>query len=97
MCSVLGTLALSIARERCAERTLRMPVCKTPLCPPAWRIDVNHADAATLEVLPGVGPGLAERIVHDRAVHGPFAGPSDLDRVAGVGPVLLERIRPFVR
>lgn len=97
MCSALGTLALLIAWERCAERMLRIPACGTPLCPPAWRIDVNHADAATLQVLPGVGPGLADRIVRDRAVHGPFAAPSELERVAGVGPVLLERLRPFVR
>lgn len=95
--SALALLALSILRDRCVDRMPVTPPCGTPSRPPAWTIDLNHADAASLQVLPGIGPGLADRIVRDRAVHGPFAGPSDLDRVAGVGPVLLERIRPFVR
>ncbi|MFM7810056.1 MAG: ComEA family DNA-binding protein [Planctomycetota bacterium] len=36
-------------------------------------------------------------MVRDRDVRGPFAGPGDLDRVPGIGPALLERIRPHVR
>lgn len=53
------------------------------------RIDLNRADAAQLEELPGVGPVLAARIVADREANGPFARVEDLGRVPGVGPAIL--------
>jgi competence ComEA-like helix-hairpin-helix protein len=57
---------------------------------------LNEAGLAQLERLPGIGPALAARIVQSRNTHGPFATVEDLTRVRGVGPVLLERIRPLV-
>jgi competence ComEA-like helix-hairpin-helix protein len=61
--------------------------------PPDARIRINSASAAELERLPGIGPGLAEAIVVDRARHGPFRSPADLARVRGIGPVLVERLK----
>lgn len=49
-------------------------------------IDVNHADAAALERLPGIGPTLAARIVEDRTARGPFRSLDALTRVSGIGP-----------
>lgn len=91
-------LALGIAGLRL--RTLELaanPECPVPLQPPSWKVDLRHADRELLRVLPGVGPALADRIVQEREVNGPFVDASDLGRVPGIGPVLLERIRPFVR
>ena len=59
-------------------------------------LNLNTADAASLEDLPGVGPVLAERIVADRGRNGPFATVEDLDRVSGVGAAVLENIRELV-
>ena len=59
-------------------------------------IDLNCADAATLELLPGVGPALAQRIVAHRAGAGPFASVAALDAVHGVGPKTLARVRPLL-
>jgi competence ComEA-like helix-hairpin-helix protein len=56
-------------------------------------LDVNRATAAELELLDGIGPKLAQAIVADRAAHGPFASIEELDRVRGIGPGLLARIR----
>lgn len=50
------------------------------------KININTADAAELDKLPGVGPALAARILQYRTEHGPFAGPEDLREVAGIGP-----------
>jgi len=59
-------------------------------------VDLNTADAAALEALPGVGPVLAARIVEHRADH-PFTAVDDLDDVAGIGPALLADLRERVR
>jgi competence ComEA-like helix-hairpin-helix protein len=49
-------------------------------------VDVNAATAEDLEALPGIGPGLARKIVAARERDGPFAGLPDLRRVKGMGP-----------
>lgn len=57
-------------------------------------VDINTADAASLESLPGIGPSLAEAIVEHRQRNGPFASVDELVEVSGIGPVKLEQIRP---
>ncbi len=64
--------------------------------PPTAPLNLNSASASALERLPGIGPVLAARIVVERAEGGPFRTPDDLVRVQGVGPRLLEKVRPFV-
>ena len=59
------------------------------------KLDVNTATAAELELLPGVGPALSKRIVEYREKNGPFANLSELDKVQGIGPKMLEKIRPL--
>jgi competence protein ComEA len=56
-------------------------------------VDLNTADAAALESLPGVGPVLAERILQWRADHGRFTSVDELAEVSGIGDKLLARIR----
>jgi hypothetical protein len=66
-----------------------------PVAPwPDMRIELNSVGAGTLTLLPGVGETLAERIVRDRIARGPFASLEDLQRVDGVGPATVARIRP---
>lgn len=60
-------------------------------------VDINRADATTLESLPGVGPVLAGRIVAYREQHGRFETIEDLLNVSGVGEKKLESLRPFLR
>jgi len=60
-------------------------------------IDVNSADEAALQALPGVGETYARRIVAEREADGPFRAPEDLLRVRGATRELVEGIRPFVR
>src|SRR5690606_15101474 len=58
------------------------------------RIDINLAGARELELLPGIGPALAERIVAERERNGPFASVDDLRRVSGMGERLVRRVGP---
>lgn len=61
------------------------------------RIDLNLATAGDLELLPGIGPTLARRIVEDRVRGGAYRSADDLVRVSGIGPGKLERIRALIR
>jgi competence protein ComEA len=56
------------------------------------KLNVNTATAPELELLPGIGPALAGRIIEDREANGPFKSVDDLDRVKGIGPKTLDRI-----
>lgn len=60
-------------------------------------VDLNHAGAAELVGLPGVGPALAARIVAAREATGPFAAVEDLRRVRGLRRQTIERLRALVR
>ena len=66
-----------------------------PAAPPRASIDLNRAGVRELDGLPGVGPVIAGRIVLQRRRFGPFRGVDELLAVRGVGPRLLERIRPW--
>ncbi|WP_166972187.1 ComEA family DNA-binding protein [Brevibacterium atlanticum] len=59
------------------------------------KIDLNTADAAALETLPGVGPVTAEAIIAHRESQ-PFASVDDLLLVKGIGPKTFESLRDFV-
>ena len=58
-------------------------------------INVNRADQAELQKLPGIGPKLSQRILDERA-KSPFKSIDELRRVPGIGPKTLEKLRPFV-
>lgn len=59
-------------------------------------LDLNTADQAALETLPGIGEALAQRILAYREAHGPFSSVDELQAVDGIGPGILARLRPYV-
>lgn len=59
-------------------------------------IDINSATAAQLDLLPGIGPALGSRIIADRDEHGLFDSIDSLQRVSGIGPKTVEKIRSRV-
>lgn len=64
--------------------------------PTGLRINVNTADLDTLTLLPGVGPGVAERIIDRRERVGRFRSLSDLEQVPLIGPVTISKLQPWV-
>lgn len=50
----------------------------------APKIDINQASAKTLQMLPGIGPKEAKKIVKYRKKHGNFKSVSDMQKVGGV-------------
>ena len=83
-------------RPRGAHRGQRHPRSRRDEPPPAGQVDVNAADAATLATVPGIGPGLAERIVAFRASNGPFASVDELLDVSGITDRRLDAMLPYV-
>ena len=61
-----------------------------------FQVDVNRADWPELMQLPGIGPTLAQRLIDDREQNGEFRDIEELNRVSGIGPRTLERIRPYI-
>ncbi len=60
------------------------------------RVRLNSATAADLELIPGVGPVLAARILEYRQANGPFVVVEDLLGVAGIGEAKLAAMRDGV-
>jgi competence protein ComEA len=61
-----------------------------------FQVDINTADRPELIQLPGIGDTLAQRIIDTRQTAGHFAELDDLRRVNGIGPKIMERIRPYL-
>jgi len=86
-------LGLLAARGYGPRRTSR----PTEPVSPAAVHELNRADAAELEQLPGVGPRLAAAIDAHRRDRGGFRSVDDLRAVPGVGPVTIDKLRPLVK
>jgi competence protein ComEA len=72
------------------------PVRPVASAPASKLININTANSRELELLPGIGPALAARIIAYRTENGAFRSVDDLDNVKGVGPRTLDRLRPMV-
>jgi competence ComEA-like helix-hairpin-helix protein len=59
-------------------------------------ININTADAALLDSLPGIGPSKATAIITYRTQHGPFAGIEDIKNVSGIGDSTYAQIAPLI-
>lgn len=64
---------------------------------PAPLVNLNSADLAALDALPGIGPVLAQRILDWRGKHGRFSDVAELGEVPGIGDKLLGQLRALVR
>ncbi|WDQ16893.1 ComEA family DNA-binding protein [Rhodopirellula sp. P2] len=89
---VAAFLVTQIAtRHAPADSTPQSPDVASPLS-----IGLNSSDVRELSLLPGIGPKLADRVVRHRESHGPFRSVEGLLAVHGVGPKLLQSLRPWV-
>ncbi len=59
------------------------------------RLDPHREAPRVLESLPGIGPARALAIVREARVR-PFCSVEDLERVAGIGPVIRSRLAAFL-
>jgi len=69
------------------ERTMLLPGSK---------INLNTASVAELDVLPGVGPAIAQRIVDYREANGAFTAIEDVMNVKGIGPATYAKFEDMI-
>jgi competence protein ComEA len=60
---------------------------------PRRMININTAGAAELDLIPGIGPALARRIIEYRESSGPFGIIEDITKVSGIGPAMFEKMK----
>ncbi len=63
---------------------------------PAGLVHLNTATLEDLEMLPGIGPVTAQKILDYRQQHGAFARVDELDAIPGIGPKRLDQLRDLV-
>lgn len=61
------------------------------------RVNINTADAQTLDTLPGIGSAMAERILEYRKAHGAFQSTEELKEVRGIGDIKYEKLKDKVK
>jgi competence ComEA-like helix-hairpin-helix protein len=79
-----------------AQRWAGRPTTLEPNAALAERIDLNRADHAQLLQLPGVGEVTVCHIEEYRQSHNGFRDVEDLRQIHGIGPAIVERLRPLV-
>lgn len=95
--------SLNLARFLSDGEQVYVPmVGEQPAVPPGstgsvgGKVNLNTADAATLETLPRVGPAMAARIIAWREANGRFAAIEDLKGVSGIGDKTFDAMRDMV-
>ncbi len=63
---------------------------------PGTKINLNTATAQELELVPGIGPVTAQRIITDREQNGPYTSVDNLTRVPGIKAGILAKIRDYL-
>jgi competence protein ComEA len=58
-------------------------------------VNINTASAQELQLLPGIGPAKAQRVIQYRKGH-PFRTIEELARVKGIGPKTVRKLRPHL-
>jgi len=91
---------VNLARVVTDAEQIVVPVLGDPAAgggPPSDpRVNLNRADAETLESLPEIGPATARAIIAWREEHGGFRAVEDLLSVSGIGAKTLDVLRDLV-
>jgi competence protein ComEA len=64
--------------------------------PPAQPININTADSTQLQLVPGIGPSTAEKILQMRKSYGAFKSVNDLMAIRGIGQKRLEKMKKYL-
>ena len=92
--TVIYETALVQQQSQPAAEPAAQPEAEEPALPETQheQININTADQAQLETLPGIGPVIAQRIVEYRQTYGPFRTIDEIKDVSGIGAGIFTKI-----
>jgi competence ComEA-like helix-hairpin-helix protein len=64
--------------------------------PPAHPVNLNTASSEELQLVPGIGPSTADKILQMRKSYGAFKSVDDLLAIKGIGPKRMEKMRKYL-
>ncbi len=64
--------------------------------PPMHPVNLNTAGSAELQLVPGIGPSTADKILQMRKSYGAFKSVDDLLAIKGIGPKRLDKMRKYL-
>ena len=64
--------------------------------PPTQPININTASSDQLQLVTGIGPVTAQKIIQMRKSYGAFNSVDDLMAIRGIGPKRLEKMRMYL-
>jgi competence ComEA-like helix-hairpin-helix protein len=98
--SVVGMMLRGTLLAGClvlaAGCTSRVEYSREAAVRPADAVDINTATAAEMERLPGIGSGLAERIIEFRRDNGEFSRAEHILLVRGMSERRFAAIAPYI-
>ena len=89
-------LVLVLAGATVAPVAAAPPATPKAAASEARPVDINTADSAALESVPGIGKSLCQRILAFREKNGPFQSVDDLLKIQGIGEKSIQKLRPYL-
>jgi len=89
--TLYSSACVTLPRSEVSQASIEKPTAEN-----ASLININAASARELEVLPGVGKVIAERIITHRTQYGPFRRPEHLMMVRGISEQKFRDLRSFI-
>jgi competence ComEA-like helix-hairpin-helix protein len=96
VCALTVASCVKLPRRHAGAISQVLPLASRAEDGSAPRVNVNEASAAELEKLPGIGRGLAARIVAHRAEYGPFRRVEHLMMVRGISDRRFRAMRALI-
>lgn len=105
---IMGALPTEARKPRAprvtviGDNVVKSPLKKAPHAPkgakkaPESKVNINTATLGQLQTLPRIGAKVAQRILDYREAHKGFKSVDELRNVKGLGPKVLENLKPYL-